>query len=117
MQEKISEIISQQSSTTQVSTDDALGAILGKEHSGRECGVGFGPCPSMVFGRNYTHFDGANALFGGSASSNSYMDNRMQALEDIVKQQQEMLETQRQMIQDLMRSISTTNLPCLICLI
>ncbi|KAI4308561.1 hypothetical protein L6164_031620 [Bauhinia variegata] len=45
---KIIETLTQQSSTSRISPNDALGVVLCKEHSGRVCGVGIGLCPSKL---------------------------------------------------------------------
>nr|GLL49482.1 uncharacterized protein LOC109154559 [Ipomoea trifida] len=51
MQKKIRNEMDQGSSSQSqsVSQDDPLGKAFGKEHPGRVCGLGFGPCPSKVF--------------------------------------------------------------------
>ena len=67
LQAKINEHLSQQdvSEAAVVSPNDALGKVLGKEHSGRVRGLGFGTCPSSAFGyatrRRYYNSSGSNS--------------------------------------------------------
>ncbi|MED6150154.1 hypothetical protein PIB30_069677, partial [Stylosanthes scabra] len=48
--EAIAEIESQDASTKDLSQNDSLAQVLGKEHPGRVRGLGSGPCPTKVFG-------------------------------------------------------------------
>ena len=42
--------------STEISPHDALGKVLGSEHSGRVRGLGLGACPTSVFGPNSLQF-------------------------------------------------------------
>ncbi|MED6182617.1 hypothetical protein PIB30_030235 [Stylosanthes scabra] len=48
--EAIAELESRDESTKELSQNDSLAQVLGKEHSGRIRGVGHGPCPTKLFG-------------------------------------------------------------------
>ena len=43
-----------------VSSDDAVGKVLGKEHSGRELCLGLGVLPARVFNQARPRFNGMN---------------------------------------------------------
>ncbi|KAF7802497.1 hypothetical protein G2W53_041608 [Senna tora] len=70
--EKIIELENQGTISAQISEQDSLGQVLGKEHPGRVRGLGFGPTPTQVFGLsttrlgriplNYSNGDTTNAL-------------------------------------------------------
>ncbi|XP_020964334.1 uncharacterized protein LOC110265618 [Arachis ipaensis] len=46
--EAIANIESQDGSSKEISLTDSLAQVLGKEHSGRVRGLGFGPCPTEL---------------------------------------------------------------------
>ena len=52
-----------------ISTDDAVGQVLGKEHTGRVRGLGLGACPSKVFGLPNHRLRHLNLSSSSSASS------------------------------------------------
>ncbi|KAF7826633.1 mucin-1-like isoform X2 [Senna tora] len=70
--EKIIELENQGTISAQISEQDSVGQVLGKEHPGRVRGLGFGPTPTQVFGLsttrlgriplNYSNGDTTNAL-------------------------------------------------------
>ncbi|XP_020958613.1 uncharacterized protein LOC107644376 [Arachis ipaensis] len=47
--EAIEHIEGQDASNKELSQNDSLAQVLGKEHPGRVCGLGFGPCPTQCF--------------------------------------------------------------------
>ncbi|KAJ1427569.1 putative transposase, Ptta/En/Spm, plant [Sesbania bispinosa] len=59
--EKISEIESQGTAPVAISTNDSLGQVFGKEHSGCVRGVGDGVCPTQVFGSSNLRFNAASS--------------------------------------------------------
>jgi len=83
MQEKIIEQESQQTSSQVISPTDALGQVLGKEQPRRVRGLGFGPCPSQIFGCT------TNRL--GKVSLNSTLDPTVTSLQqEVTKLQSEL---------------------------
>ncbi|MED6108988.1 hypothetical protein PIB30_029329 [Stylosanthes scabra] len=48
--ESIAGIESRDESAKELSQNDSLAQVLGKEHLGQVCGVGLGPCPTKLFG-------------------------------------------------------------------
>ena len=67
--------------------------MLGKEHSGRVRGLGFGPSPSQVFGTT-SQFNGISLSSNNINSSNVECQQKVQILE-------ERLETSNQRVQSL----------------
>ncbi|XP_020978278.1 uncharacterized protein LOC110271615 [Arachis ipaensis] len=47
--EAIEHIEGQDASSKELSQNDSLAQVFGKEHPGRVCGLGFGPCPTQYF--------------------------------------------------------------------
>lgn len=98
MQEKICELESQGNCSTKLSTNDSLGQVLGKEHSGRVRGVGGGLCPSQVFDSGYKRYCGSSSSCTAS-SSESHLKSK-------VEQLQTKVESDSQVIKDMASIIS-----------
>jgi len=77
-------------SSQSASLNDSLAHVLGKEHSGRVQGLGFGPSPNQVFG--------TTTQFSGTPSSSN---NTSTPVIQYVKKLEEKLETSQQEIRSL----------------
>ncbi|KAM3303442.1 hypothetical protein P3S67_014472 [Capsicum chacoense] len=65
---------------SQISANDAVGKVLGPEHSGRVRFLGLGVVPSRVFKQDRPHFGGASALSSGGSYSFQCRDNFAQMM-------------------------------------
>ncbi|KAJ1381946.1 hypothetical protein SESBI_44680 [Sesbania bispinosa] len=84
--EKICEIESLDTTPTNVSPNDSLGQVFGKEHPGRVRGMGIGVCPTQVFGYSHQRFYGTIPPSSiGSGSSNSGLKSEVEQLRSKVE--------------------------------
>ncbi|KAL2337251.1 hypothetical protein Fmac_011697 [Flemingia macrophylla] len=74
--EKIDEILSQNpENISEISPNDAIGVIFGKEHPGRVRGLGLGACPTIAFKNSTTRLGGINV--DSSSANTSNMEEKM----------------------------------------
>ncbi|XP_047256201.1 uncharacterized protein LOC124888959 [Capsicum annuum] len=79
--EKIELALSQSAiDESQISPNDAVGKVLGLEHSGRVRFLGLGVVPSRVFKQDRPHFGGTSALSSGGSCSFQCRDNFAQMM-------------------------------------
>ncbi|KAG5606432.1 hypothetical protein H5410_027924 [Solanum commersonii] len=64
----------------QISPNDAVGKVLGKEHSGRVRCLGLGVVPSKVFKQVRPRFGGASALSSEGSCSSQCQENHNQMM-------------------------------------
>lgn len=86
--EKIFEIESQGTAPVVISPNDSLGQVFGKEHPGRVRGVGFGVCPSQVFGCRYQRFCATSSNTSGH-NKIAELENKVQELQTELKSRDE----------------------------
>ncbi|XP_049400047.1 uncharacterized protein LOC125873651 [Solanum stenotomum] len=79
--EKIELTLSQSTmDESQISPNDAVGKVLGKEHSGRVRCLGLGVVPSKVFKQVRPHFGGASASSSEGSCSSQCQENHNQMM-------------------------------------
>lgn len=91
MQDKIAEIESKGNAPVQISPDDSLGQVFGKEHSGRVRGVGDGLCPSQVFGSTKSRFNASSSFNPAEQNRVTQLENQVQDLRNESKVKDEKL--------------------------
>ncbi|RYR68310.1 hypothetical protein Ahy_A03g014806 [Arachis hypogaea] len=62
IKEAITNIVSQDESSKNLSQNDLLAQVLGKEHPGRVRALGAEPCPTQVFGNAHAQLSGSGVL-------------------------------------------------------
>ncbi|TKY53690.1 transposase, Ptta/En/Spm, plant [Spatholobus suberectus] len=78
--EKIDEYLSQHSEdASDISPNDAIGVIFGKEHLGRVRGLGLGVCPTIVFKHTTLRLSGMN--LGSSSATTSNIEEKVVSME------------------------------------
>ena len=70
-----------------ISPEDPIGVIFGKEHPGRVRGLSYGACPSLAFKGSTTRLSGMNHASSSSTSSNvedkvTQMENELATLKN-----------------------------------
>jgi len=69
MQEKIDELMLKNPETaSEISPNDPIGVIFGKEHPGRVRGLSYGACPTLAFQQSTTRIRGINFASPDAAS-------------------------------------------------
>ena len=81
-----------------ISPEDLIGVIFGKEHSGRVRGLSYGACPSLAFKGSTTRLSGMNRASSSSTSSN---------VEDKVTQMEKNLATVKNQMNTLLAYIAS----------
>ncbi|XP_061353676.1 uncharacterized protein LOC133298420 [Gastrolobium bilobum] len=69
--DQIYEELSQSTSSTEISTNDAIAKVFGPEHSGRVRGLGLGGLPSIAFGPTSRRFNPIGSTFSSTDSAES----------------------------------------------
>ncbi|XP_059309730.1 uncharacterized protein LOC132060838 [Lycium ferocissimum] len=65
---------------SQISRNDAVGKVLGEEHSGRVRCLGLGPVPNRVFKQVRPHFGGTSASSSEGSCSSQCQQNHKQMM-------------------------------------
>jgi len=69
MREKLDELMLKNLETTsEISPNDPIGVIFGKEHPGRVRGLSYGACPTLAFQQSTTRIRGINFASPNAAS-------------------------------------------------
>ncbi|XP_068502538.1 uncharacterized protein [Phaseolus vulgaris] len=97
--EKIDELIlTNPKGGSNISPEDPIGVIFGKEHPGRVRGLSYGACPSLAFKGSTTRLSGMNHASSSSTSSN---------VEDKITQMENELATVKNQMNTLLAYIAS----------
>nr|XP_009758178.1 PREDICTED: uncharacterized protein LOC104210915 [Nicotiana sylvestris]XP_009758179.1 PREDICTED: uncharacterized protein LOC104210915 [Nicotiana sylvestris]XP_009758180.1 PREDICTED: uncharacterized protein LOC104210915 [Nicotiana sylvestris]XP_009758181.1 PREDICTED: uncharacterized protein LOC104210915 [Nicotiana sylvestris]XP_009758182.1 PREDICTED: uncharacterized protein LOC104210915 [Nicotiana sylvestris]XP_009758183.1 PREDICTED: uncharacterized protein LOC104210915 [Nicotiana sylvestris] len=90
IKEKIELVVSQSATDeSEVSPNDVVGKVLGKEHSGRVRCLGLGAIPSKVFRQTRRHFGGINSSSCDNGSCSSKREEKYNQIVNAHNQSQE----------------------------
>lgn len=108
MQDKIAEIENQGNAPTQVSPNDSLGQVFGKEHSGRVRCVGDGLCPTQVFGPTNPRFSASSSFNLAEKNRVTQLENEVQDLKNESKAKDERLKKVEMLLVQVLTNSSMT---------
>lgn len=87
VQEKIDNHLSQNSEASyEISPNDPVGVLFGKEHAGRVRVLGIGAVPTLIFKDTTTRLSGMDFASSSSAPSYEEMQKKLESMESEVKE-------------------------------